>query len=128
MPRGDQTGPWGMGSMTGRAMGYCAGFPVAGYLNPGIGRGFGRGRGFRGFWGRGGGRGRYFAGGYPFWGGAGYGAPWATAPYPAPNYPAATASRYGEMELLKEQASYFENALSDIKERISELEAKGKKE
>jgi len=34
MPRGDGTGPAGMGPMTGRAAGYCAGFPVPGYMNP----------------------------------------------------------------------------------------------
>ena len=61
MPRGDRTGPMGLGPMTGRAAGYCAEFPVPGYMNPvgfwrrlwpgwrlvlGRGRGFGiRGRG-----------------------------------------------------------------------------------
>ena len=49
MPRGDKTGPQGLGSKTGRAVGYCAGYPVPGYLNPtiGYGRGFGRGFGRR---------------------------------------------------------------------------------
>jgi len=87
MPRGDGTGPAGMGPMTGRAAGFCVGFPVPGYMNPVMGRagfygsgvpavrpygtglyGYGgratpwfrRGFGFgRGFgWGRGRGRGR----------------------------------------------------------------------
>lgn len=50
MPRGDGTGPMGMGPMTGRAAGYCAGFGAPGYVNPGPGWGYGRGRGFgRGF-------------------------------------------------------------------------------
>jgi hypothetical protein len=55
MPGGDGTGPRGMGSMTGRRAGYCAGYAMPGYANPvfgggrGFGRGFGRGRG----WGRG---------------------------------------------------------------------------
>jgi len=31
MPRGDQTGPAGMGPMTGRAAGYCAGYSTPGY-------------------------------------------------------------------------------------------------
>ena len=58
MPGGDGTGPAGMGSRTGRAAGYCAGFNTPGYANPaprfgrgmgrGMGRGFGRGQG-RGF-------------------------------------------------------------------------------
>jgi hypothetical protein len=45
MPRGNGTGPAGMGPMTGRAMGYCAGYPTPGYMNPYGGRmggGFGR--------------------------------------------------------------------------------------
>ncbi len=56
MPRGDGTGPSGQGPMTGRAMGYCAGFNVPGFMNPGFGYGLGMawrrgmGRGFgRGF-------------------------------------------------------------------------------
>ena len=38
MPLGDGTGPMGWGPMTGRAAGYCAGFPVPGYMNPVPGR------------------------------------------------------------------------------------------
>lgn len=34
MPGGDGTGPMGMGPMTGRGAGYCAGFEVPGYANP----------------------------------------------------------------------------------------------
>jgi len=34
MPRGDRTGPAGMGPMTGRAAGYCAGYNVPGFINP----------------------------------------------------------------------------------------------
>ena len=51
MPGGDRTGPAGMGPMTGRGAGYCAGYSVPGYANPIAGRGFGgygafgRGRG-----------------------------------------------------------------------------------
>ncbi|WP_434075985.1 DUF5320 domain-containing protein [Moorella naiadis (nom. illeg.)] len=47
MPRGDRTGPWGLGPRTGRGAGYCNGFPVPGFMNPafGFGRGLGRGRG-----------------------------------------------------------------------------------
>jgi len=46
MPQGDGTGPLGQGPKTGRAMGYCAGYSVPGCMNPGFGRGMGRGRGF----------------------------------------------------------------------------------
>jgi hypothetical protein len=38
MPRGDRTGPAGMGPMTGRAAGYCAGYSTPGYMNPYGGR------------------------------------------------------------------------------------------
>ena len=34
MPFGDGTGPAGAGAMTGRAAGFCAGYPVPGYMNP----------------------------------------------------------------------------------------------
>lgn len=40
MPAGDGTGPLGFGPMTGRAAGYCAGYPVPGYMNPIPGGGF----------------------------------------------------------------------------------------
>jgi hypothetical protein len=43
MPLGDGTGPTGMGPMTGRAAGYCAGYPVPGFMNP-YGDRFGIGR------------------------------------------------------------------------------------
>jgi len=46
MPQGDGTGPAGLGPMTGRGMGFCAGFSTPGFMNGGFGRGFGRGRGF----------------------------------------------------------------------------------
>ncbi len=36
MPRGDRTGPSGMGPMTGRGMGYCAGFDRPGYMQRGM--------------------------------------------------------------------------------------------
>jgi hypothetical protein len=44
MPRGDGTGPAGMGPLTGRGAGFCAGFRTPGYLNLFSGRGFGLGR------------------------------------------------------------------------------------
>ena len=57
MPRGDGTGPLGQGPLTGRGMGFCAGFNTPGFMNPGFrgfrrfargfARGFGRGLGFR---------------------------------------------------------------------------------
>jgi hypothetical protein len=109
--------------MTGRAAGYCAGYPVPGYASPGGGRGFwGFGRGRGGGYGR---RNRFFAtglagwqravGGWPFFGGnAG-----AVAPQ--------GVSSAQQLDLLKGQAEYFESALNDIRTRIEELEARSNK-
>ena len=52
MPRGDGTGPFGQGPMTGGGFGYCTGANPRrrGFaFNYGFGLGFGRGRGFRRF-------------------------------------------------------------------------------
>ncbi|MEW6379550.1 MAG: DUF5320 domain-containing protein [bacterium] len=50
MPRGDGTGPTGMGPMTGRAAGFCAGFSVPGSASSSRRRGFrnGTSQGFQG--------------------------------------------------------------------------------
>jgi hypothetical protein len=126
MPGGDGTGPGGMGPMTGRAAGYCAGYPVPGFMNPVPGRGFGG-------WGRGGGgwgrRNRFYATGLTGWQRAAYGYPAFAgvpygAPYAAPYAP--TVTREQEVEMLKGQAEYFEDALDGIKKRIEELESKAK--
>ena len=139
MPGGDGTGPGGMGPMTGRAAGYCAGYPTPGFSNPVGGRGFGG-------WGRGrGGYGRrnwFFATGLTGWQRAAYGQPaygvapqqygvpfggypaYAGAPYAAPVAPAITPQQ--EIDGLKGQAEYFEDALDGIKKRIEELQAKDK--
>jgi hypothetical protein len=67
MPFGDGTGPAGMGPMTGRAAGFCAGYPVPGYMNPVVGRAGFYGPGAPAF-------GPYGAGLYGY--GAGYGMPY----------------------------------------------------
>ena len=121
MPRGDGTGPRGLGPMTGKAAGYCAGYFVPGYMDPSVGRsglGFGYGRGFGGGMGRGYGRG--------FW-----------PAYPYPMTPPSTAHRGGfyqpsaepkqEMEMLAEEAKYLKEQLEEINKRITELEKSEKK-
>ncbi|MBD3343880.1 MAG: hypothetical protein GF401_02315 [Chitinivibrionales bacterium] len=120
MPGGDGTGPGGTGPMTGRAAGYCAGYSAPGYANPvggrGYGFGFGRGAGFgRGGRGR---RNRYYATGLTGRERAPMGYPVAQ-PYAQPSTP----TKEQEMEMLKGQSEHFQNALSDIQKRISELEA-----
>jgi len=103
MPFGDGTGPAGMGPMTGRAAGYCAGSNMPGYANPIQGRGFG-GRGGRG--------GR--------WGQRGI---WNEAPYyQAPAYGPAPYSPGQELDDLKAQAQYMQDTLEGISKRIKELE------
>ena len=130
MPGDDRTGPMGQGPMTGRGAGYCSGASMPGFANPVPGRGFGRGGFGRGSWGggggRGGGRGRrnwFYATGIPGWarGGWGFG---PHTPYDTSLAPSATKEQ--EMELLREQAKHFNDALDDIKERIDELSAKEK--
>jgi len=128
VPRGDGTGPLGMGPMTGRAAGFCAGYPVPGYMNPIPGRGFGMGFGRgRGFWGRSGGRGWrnwFYATGLPGWPRAAMGWPaWGMGGRP-PYTPTATPpSREQQLEALKSQAEYVESALSELRKRIEELES-----
>jgi len=120
MPGGDRTGPAGMGPMTGRAAGYCAGYSMPGYMNPRYGRGF-WGRGFGG-----GGRGwrnRFYATGLPGWMRFGaYGAPsMYGAPYPKPD-------PEWEKQFLAEQAEGLQSELDSIKKRLSELEGADKAE
>lgn len=47
MPRGDGIGPMGMGAMTGRGVGFCAGFKIPGFINPIIKTHMGLGMGCR---------------------------------------------------------------------------------
>lgn len=47
MPRGNGTGPLGIGPLTGRGAGFCAGFKTPGYDNTGVGRTMWLGRGRR---------------------------------------------------------------------------------
>lgn len=123
MPRGDGTGPAGMGPMTGRAAGYCAGYPMSGYANPipGGGRGFGFGRG----WGRGRGMGRGFGRGYgrrlpvnPY----AYGDPYYAAPYA----PGITPQQ--EADMLKEQAKAMQEEMNAMNQRIKDLESSAEPE
>ena len=98
MPRGDRTGPYGMGPMSGRSAGYCAGFAMPGYENfiqPGFGRmrqrrGCGYGFGFMKQFGRGFGRG--------------------------------FSKGFDEKEILKQQAHSLQSELEFIQNRLSQLE------
>jgi hypothetical protein len=118
MPRGDGTGPNGMGPMTGRAAGYCAGFTAPGaFTAPGVGR---RGLGRR--MGPGGGRGR----GLGQWNfRRGPGAPameWLATGYPSDEV-GAGMDRDQELAVLKQQAMHLTESLDTIRQRIEELAA-----
>lgn len=119
MPRGDGTGPVGAGPMTGRGAGFCAGYSVPGYMNPGagfgrgyrFGLGFGFGRGYGFGRGRGFGRMHNFAG-IPRWARYGYvGYDEAIAP----------EVEVDEKKLLKKETEYLENQLQQVMKRLKTL-------
>lgn len=98
MPRGDGTGPMGMGPMTGRGAGYCTGYATAN-SGVGFGRGIGGGRGLR----------RMFCfTGLPAW---------ARNDYPA----TANEQAFDEKTALKNQEEFLENQLKQIKERLKNM-------
>ncbi|MDH5690036.1 MAG: DUF5320 domain-containing protein [Candidatus Bathyarchaeota archaeon] len=126
MPRGDRTGPWGAGPMTGRAAGHCAGYSVPGFMNPigGYGRGWGRerGRGFGRGWGRGFGRGWYVypppAVGQPAY-------PQAYPPVAQPQSPKQeVAALENYQKALEAEKADLEQEMGGVKARIEELKAK----
>lgn len=114
MPRGDGTGPMGMGPMTGRGAGFCAGYGMPGYANPGFGGGRGMRRG--GGW-AGGGRGWrnwFHATGLPGWSRLGGAAP----VQPAFMNPDPEA----EKQALKTQAEALQSELDFIRKRLDGME------
>lgn len=100
MPGGDRTGPTGMGPMTGRGAGLCAGTQLPGYMNSLPGRGLRSGRG------------------------AGRGWCYRTyAPAKPHRFYNPVPDKDAELEILKQQARTFQSSLEDIQQRISELES-----
>jgi len=115
MPAGDGTGPNGLGPMTGRSAGYCAGYAVPGALNPLPGRG-GRGRG-------GGGRGWRHRNVFRATGQPG----WMRAQNGTPVVPSSSVAPTPEQQLavLYEQVETLEGTLTKVRREIEELQAKG---
>jgi len=115
MPRGDGTGPLGLGPVTGRGAGSCPWFGTPDYANTppayGFGMGFGRGRGF---WGGGRGwRNRFYATGFPgLVRPAGYAAPYQK---PDPEL---------EKQMLKNEADALRSEMDYIKKRLDEIESR----
>lgn len=120
MPRGDRTGPLGLGPRSGRGAGYCAGYGSPGFVNPGpfFGFGYGYGRGQGAGFGLGRGRGFrrcFFA--QPFGWGYQYGAQYIPVP-----------TQFGsgdEKAFLAGEAKILKDQLSQIEKRLSELEVSG---
>ena len=126
MPRGDRTGPMGYGPMTGRGMGYCAGYEGPGYAGPGYA---GPGFGYHRF---GGGRGPGFGRGFGHGFGRGWGRGWQRQPraWGAPPWPAwdwgpeaAQPTREQEVDYLQSEAEVLKEQLDAIQARIADLEA-----
>ena len=115
MPLGDRTGPSGLGARSGRGAGFCAGYGVPGYMNPGPSFGYGFRRGQEAGFGQG--RGRGFRGRFcrqfsPW--GYQYGAQ-QYAPVPGQFEPVdEKAYLASEAKILKEQLSSIEKRLSEL--------------
>ena len=110
MPYGDGTGPLGEGPMTGRRMGFCAGFNAPGFVNPGFGRAFARGFG-RGF-----GRGRGF----------GWRARTVQAmplqAMPLEQVQPTVITEKQEKQFLEQELSALKEEMKEIEKRLKELE------
>jgi hypothetical protein len=109
MPRGDRTGPTGMGPLTGRGAGFCAGSRspfFSRFFRSGYGGGPGFGGGGRGW------RHMFHATGLPGWMRFGRGGS-AFGDEPSPET---------EKRLLEEEAGALKSQLDIIKKLIEELE------
>jgi hypothetical protein len=127
MPGGDRTGPMGMGPMTCRGAGFCAGNPYPGAQNPGQGftgrgrrcRSAGWGGAARGFEHPGGpGAARAYGRRMPF-ANLGFGLHLPSRSVPFQGQRAAGAS----LDVLKVQANQMQELLNDLRARIGELES-----
>ena len=108
MPRGNATGPMGMGPRTDRGAGFCTGSGRPGYLNNSPAPGYGLGPGF----GRGCGRRNHRWGAFsPGWSGFG----WAAGPYNQ-------ADPGLERQILENRAQALQSDLEIIRKRLNDLE------
>ena len=110
MPRGDRTGPEGIGPRSGRGLGYCNGYETPGYMKARPFGGRGLGRGFR----------RGFSQGF----GRGSGYRWRMyQPYDEYYQPPPTPSMNPEEDTtyLKQVIKDLEQELTSLKDRLQEL-------
>lgn len=112
MPRGDRTGPMGMGPMTGRRAGFCGGSGVPGFASRGPGLGQGR-RGRGGGYGR---RNMFYATGLTGW-------QRAAMSTSAPTATTAAPTAKAEKQFLETQVGAIQSQLDAVKKRLAELEA-----
>jgi len=103
--------------MSGRAMGYCAGYDAPGFT-AGPGRGMGRGMGWRNARGFGGG----FGPGYGRGMGRGFGPAYGRGFYPGQSYEDLAPTREEELQSLKHQAERLQRTLDEVNQRIKDLE------
>lgn len=116
MPRGDRTGPDGMGPMTGRGAGFCAGYSSPGYTKGAPrGAGFGNGRGRGNGFGRGYGRGNGFGRG--FYQNQNY----RNNPYPNPN--PVPYSKESEEQMLNDNLKMLKDEMNNIEKRLDALKS-----
>jgi len=121
MPGGDRTGPGGLGPMTGRGAGQCAGNTAPGFANRGQGlgrrgggQGMGRGAGLGRGPGMGGGRGwrnMFHLSGLPGWMRFGQG-----------GTPAQPGPVVDERLNLEQQAEALKAQLEQVNQRMSEID------
>ena len=100
MPRGNHHGPWGHGPMSGRGMGYCAGYDRPGYAAMGYGP-MQRGRRF---------------------GGMGYGMRYAAFEVPYPE-----DKPEEKLDMLRTRQTWLEGQLNEVRQEIGDLETQTQK-
>ena len=117
MPRGDRSGPMGMGPRSGRAAGYCASYDNPGFMNRFFGGGFGHVSGMG--YGQGSGQNRGFgwrnifrSTGLPRWMRSGRNSA------QQPNLDAGA-----EKQILKDQVEVLKSQLDQIRNRLNELDS-----
>lgn len=111
MPRGDRTGPMGMGAISGRGAGFCANYDVPGYANPMVCHG-GMGRA----WGGRGGRNTYYGAGGRGW--MRYAA--FEVPYPE------DISPEEKVDMLRTRETWLEGQLIEVRQDITNIEKETK--
>ena len=117
MPHGDKTGPRGQGPMTGRGARFCSVSTVPGSMNPGSGRGMGRGGcGGRGW------RNLFHATGPQCW------QPASEASAAVPPVVFTPTVDQQQITALEDQTESLQKTLNEMQKRIEELEAKRKPE